>query len=464
MPVYSTHPQYDEYVERWELVRNVVNSKVKQYIYNVAPDTSDNIMRNKRYKDSAQFTNFTGRTRNALVGQVFRKEMVIELPPSIEYIKDDATGQDMSLQRLAQDVTGEVLMSGRYGLLVDYPAANEGLTALEVERYNLKARIYKYNAESIINWQTTSIGGDQVLSLVVLKEDVCFVGEDGYQWQSKTQYRVLTMYDGYYVQVLYKDKEDDDPAIFEPKNARGERLTYIPFIFVGSEDNDAEIDPAPLYDIAMLNIGHLRNSADYEEMVYVTGQPSLFITTDISYEQFKEQNPQGILLGATRGYNLGQSGSAQLVQAQPTNLPDEAMKRKEEQIVMIGGRLSGQAAPNETAEAARGRHSGEVSALMIIRNNVNHALEKACEYVLDFMGSENERDQIELSINEDFFEKTLDPQKIIAKLQLYTAGIIAKTDIRDELRRYNEINPGRTDDEIDAEVANEVDLFNPLAA
>ena len=74
MSVDSTNPEYDKNVNRWELVRNVVRSDVEQYIFDVDPNDS---LRNKRYKESAKFTNLTSKTRNSLVGQVFRKESII---------------------------------------------------------------------------------------------------------------------------------------------------------------------------------------------------------------------------------------------------------------------------------------------------------------------------------------------------------------------------------------------------
>ena len=46
----------------------------------------------------------------------------------------------------------------------------------------------------------------------------------------------------------------------------------IPFQFLGSENNDTSIDDSPLYDMAEVNIGHYRNSADYEEAAYRSGE------------------------------------------------------------------------------------------------------------------------------------------------------------------------------------------------
>lgn len=455
MSVSAHHPQYNEHVLRWELVRDVVNSNVKNYIKDI--EASDRV-RNERYKDDARFTNFTGRTKNGLVGAVFRKDIMLDLPTSIEYVIADVTGNNITLERLAQEVTGEVLQAGRYGLLVDYPASEDGLTAAEVANMNLRARVNKYKAESIINWQNTIINGQHMLTLVVLKEWVDSIAEDGFTWQTEIQYRVLRLIEGVYVQQIY-NKEEKLVHEYTPRDFSGASWDVIPFVFVGSEDNDPEIDNAPLYDLAALNIGHLRNSADYEESVHVTGQPTLMLSTSMSVEEFKSSNPNGIQIGSRRGHNLGPGGNALMLQASPNQLADVAMQRKEEQAVMIGARLVMPAGTNETAEAARIKHSGENSVLAIITHNVNDAIFQCLTWIMKFMTNEEVGDNVIFEISDQFFDTTIDPQLLIAQLQLFNNGILAAADIRGSLRKAGVIEADRTDEDID----NEVLQVNPLA-
>lgn len=455
MAVNSTHPQYDSHVGRWTLVRDVVNSDVKQYIKDV--DSSDR-KRNERYKDDARLTNFTNRTKAGLVGAVFRKDVEIALPASIEYLQLDATGNKLPLEKLSQEITGEVLQAGRYGLLVDFPASEDGLTAAEVANMNLKARINKYKAESIINWQCTIENGTHMLTLVVLLETVDSIADDGFTWQQETQYRVLRLVEGVYVQELYNER-DELIHQYVPRDFAGQSWEFIPFVFVGAEDNDAEVDSSPLYDLAQLNIGHLRNSADYEESVHVTGQPTLIISTNMSGEEFKAANPNGVQIGARRGHNLGPGGTANMLQPSPNQLADVAMQRKEEQAVMTGARLVTQAGSNETAEAARIKHSGENSVLATIVQNVNHAMNQCLQWANRFMSNDVPSEEIEFNINTQFFDVTLDPQMIMAQLQLFNNGIIATQDIRHSLRKTGTIKADRTDEDIDEDVGD----INPIA-
>lgn len=451
--VSSQHPEFDANIFKWTLVRDVVNSDVVSYIKDI--ETGD-VIRNERYKDDARLTNFTSRTRNGLVGAVFAKPIEIDLPTSIDYLVDDATGNRMGLEKLAQGTLGEVLQAGRYGLLTDFPASEDGLTASEQSNLNLKARIYRYKPESIINWQSNVISGAHTLTLVVLKELVAGLEDNGFTWTSTIQYRVLRLIDGVYVQQIY-DHDEELVHEYTPRDFNGNRWTEIPFVFVGAEDNDAEVDPGPLYDLAELNIGHLRNSADYEESIHVSGQPTLMLTTSFSAESFKEANPDGIKMGSRRGYNLGESGSATMLQPNPNQLADVAMQRKEEQAVMIGARLVQPTGSNETAEAARIKHSGENSVLSTITNNVNDAINQCIRWTLTFM-DKNPEQEFTFVINKTFFDQAADAQVLIAQMQLFTNGIIASKDIRSSLRKTGLIAADRTDDDIDADIAN----TNPL--
>lgn len=448
MPVSSEHPDYIANTEKWKLVRDVVHSNVKQYIKDVDPSDP---YRSLRYKDDAQFTNFAGRTKNALVGAIFRRDPLIDLPEEVDYLIEDATGNNVPLSKLAQEITNEILQVGRVGLLTDFPNIAENLTVQQAEDLNIKSYISVYPTESIINWQEdVSLNGEKQLTLVVLKEVHCSIDElDGFKWEDKTLYRVLRLEQGTYIQYLY-DEEGEVLDVSIPTKADGTNWTQIPFEFVGSENNNTYIDNSPLYDISRLNIGHLRNSADYEESIHITGQPTLFLTTSMSIDEFKDANPDGVQIGARRGHNLGQVGKAEFLQANPNQLADQAMLRKEQQAIMIGAKLITPQATNETAEAARMRHSGETSILSVIAKNVESALTKSVQHVLNFMSLSDE-DSMRIELNDQFFDTNLDPNMIMAQIQLAEKGVITETDMRNTLRKHGVLQDNRTDSDIDSE-------------
>lgn len=420
MPVDSTHPEYDKACKKWCLVRSVVDNNAQKWIRTV--DMADPV-RSEQYKQDAILTNFTRLTKIGLTGLVFRREATIDLPPQLQYLEDDATGYNFGLEQLAQQVIGEILTTGRYGLLVDYPTENNA---------NNVARIKPYLAESIINWKYKEIGSEYKLSLLVLKECVDDTSDDGFEWVEKIQYRVLMLdKDNVYHQVIYNELGEITDG-HTPVDYHGNPLNEIPFTFVGSENNDACMDSIPLYDLAVVNLGHYRNSADYEESIFVTGQPFIVINLgETNEDEFRQANPNGIRFGSRAGLTVGMGGSAQLLQANPNQLADTAMKRKEEQAAAIGARLIAPPGGRETAEAARIRFGSQNSALYTITKNVSLAFEMCLEFVALFMMEVPQDSEFEL--NDQFYEEDADPNLIAQEIMLLQAGAMTVEEVRTNL-------------------------------
>jgi hypothetical protein len=465
MTVETHHPQYELYLPLWVQTRDSVKGSVaikdKKHKYLPVPDNNTmderkgtETMRYRQYIKRALFTNFTARTKNALLGAAFRKDPVYELPEGLEYLIDNATGDGLSLTQMAKDELSNLLETGRCGFLVDYPEAQEGLSAEEVQEYGLAASIVPYTAEQIVNWKTHNMNGRKMVGLIVLAE-LYQEDEDAFDHEEKTQYRVLRHRPEGYSQQLYRDGEPYGEEIF-PRKADGSTWDYIPFMFVGSKNNDATIDDSPLADIADVNIAHYRNSADYEESCFITGQPSLFITHSLSPEQWLEYNPMGVKLGSREGHVLGESGSATLLQASPNNLVLEAMRAKESAMVMIGARIITDRGANETAEGARIRFASENSVLGDLVHNLSEAIEMCIYWCGEFMGVP--ADDVEFKINDEFYDKSVDPQIIMSMIQLLDRDLIGEADIFDRLKAGGLIDSDRTLDM----VKEERGLANPL--
>jgi hypothetical protein len=65
-------------------------------------------------------------------------------------------------------------------------------------------------------------------------------------------------------------------------------------------------------------------------------------------------------------------------------------------------------------------------------------------------------DQVEFRLNTDFFEEGIDPQQVMADIALYDRGLVAKQDVRRNLRQAGRIDPARTDEEIDIDAADTI--------
>lgn len=443
MPVYTKHPDYNIYKEKWDLVRAIVANDAKNYIRTV--DINDSV-RSSVYREDAILTNFTRLTLNGLVGLVANKPSVIVVPKKLDYLRYDATGEGLGLERLATKILLEVLQTGRCGLLADYPKANPYLSIVDRNDAAFSARIKPYFAENILNVKCMQIGSKYIPYVIVLAEYVDSTN-DIFSWKQSCQLRVLYLdNNSIYTQAVYTEKGDLIEDEIKPRDANGNYFNEIPFQFVGSENNDSTYDPIPLYDTAILNLGHYRNSADYEESVFLCGQPMAVVNIgDTDEEQFKVANQGAVKFGSRRMLVLANGGSATLLQAQPNQLADAAMKRKEEQAIAIGARFIMPAGGRETAEAAKIRYSSQNSALGIVVTNTSDALENVLKYVARFENVNSNK--IKFRLNTQFYDESADPNLIAQQMLLLDKGVIGKQELRDYGRKTGFIQ--RSDNELD---------------
>jgi len=472
MPVNDKHKQYNANIFKWRLVRDccegaaaikkarrasttssaTLNSEPGS-LYLPVPNASDNSAENReryqQYLTRANYVNFTGHTKEALAGMVFLKDMTYELPLSIAEMAEDINGKGESIESVAKRSLDEVLTAGRQGLLTDYPELPPNLSRAQTA--GITPFFTFYTAESVINWKVKNVNGRSVLCMVVLREEY-EKPIDEFSSECKDMYRVLMLNeDGVYIQRLYNEDgellviDDEGNTDIIPRTATGSVWFEIPFIFIGATNNDATPDKAPLYDLAEVNIAHYRNSADYEESCFLVGQPTP-VFAGLTQAWVDDVFKGRVELGSRAAIALPEGGSATLLQAAPNQLPAIAMTSKEKQMTQIGAKIITDSGGVETAEAAKIRFAGQNSKLSSIVTNIEEAYETALEWALMFAGGTGE---VELKINRDYYDKTIDPALIMAKIQLIDRGVITVNDMRDYLRKSGDIDADRTDDDID---------------
>lgn len=456
MGVASEHIDFTATKTKRRLMRDAIGGedKVKAldirktYLPGFDDDPDDT--RYNKYIARAIYSNYTGRTLNKTIGAIFRKESTVELPTNIEYMLEDCTGEGQSLEQFAKDVSRETLAVGRVGLLVDYPQKEEELDAEQIKIKNLKARFKVYTDENFYNWKSKFVNGKEVLTQIRLIE--YFEKElDEFTVEKQKRYRVLDLDEaGIYRQRLYDQHENQIGNDIYPLNYKKQKWTVIPFVIIGAENNGTKRGTFPFYDLAVINLGHYRNSADYEDGLHIHGQGTLTVDPgETTAEQFKAQNGEVIKLGARRAIVTGKGGKASLLQMEANAPALEAMKEKQEQMSAFGVSVFDAGGPQQTAEEARIKASSESSVLYTAIGNISEGIEKGLEFACEFMNADP--NQVEFSLNRELFPETMTSEEASMLQLLKDNGIIALSDVRARLRQTNIIDPARTDEEIDSE-------------
>lgn len=429
---------------------DAVKKRGTRYLPN--PDTDVKSEKSKlryaTYLQRAVFYNVAEVTQNGLVGQVFLRDPIAKIPALLEPVDIDATGSGVPLQQLAYMATNYAVAYGRLGLFVDYPAVNiiadgdplENENAFpaskaDIEQGDVRPTIRVITPWDCVNYRVVRRGAKLILSLVVFREDI-LESDDGFEqrWR-RDQYRVLRLDDetGLYINEIYNAKMAVGPTEqYFPTDATGKRLSEIPFTFIGAINNDPVPDKPPMQDLVNLNLAHYRNSGDYEESVYFTGQATPVIT-GVTEEWVTKVLGGSLNLGSRGGISLPVGGDAKLLQAEGNMLAKEAMDQKEAQMLALGAKLTEGSQVERTATEADYDNIAETSMLSTIAKNVGNGFEFALKKAAMFVGAAP--DSISYKLNTEFDLVNLSPEERKALIGEWTAGLIAFEEARDNLRR-----------------------------
>ena len=440
-----TRPEYKTAAPQWELVRAVCRGgeEVKSYLPELEEKESERKKkRNKDYQDRAVFYPITGNTRNGMIGMAFKKDPLITVTEKLSCLKDDADGAGSSIYQLAQSSLESILEVGRHGLYVDYNSDSK------------LPYIFQYQAEDIINWRADRINGRTILTLVVLREMV--EEEDGFGFKDTIQYRVLAIEDGKFICRVYRKPAGSSVyqihSEYIPERAGNGAWDEIPFTFIGAQNNDHTIDEAPLLGLAKINLGHYRNSADYEDSVFFCGQVQPYIGG--LNEQWRDWlQEKGVMVGSRSPILLPDKGSYGYVQAQPNMLAKEAMDSKRDYMVALGAQLVSADSKVKTIIQSVGEQSAQTSILSICCSNVSDAFSKALIWCAEYLGLDTKDTSFE--INKDLVNHIADSSMIREIVAAWQSGATRKSDLVRSLQKYDVIDPADDVDMVVDELNNQ---------
>lgn len=449
------HPAAAKLFPEYKLISDVIEGEVSvkkagiEYLPKPGEDVEEDITAlNKRYanyKKRAVFYNVARQTLGGLIGQVFLREPILKVSDRLSKLVENANGEGTSLIQQSKKALTYCLAYSRCGIFVDFPKVEGGLSVKEIEDGTIRPTLHVYSPQEIYNWRTEEIGAEDVLTLIVLKESYQLY-DDGFETKYAPQFRVLRLVNGQYVHEIWREENIDvsfqsnipvekrdyvKREVYYPVDNSGERLTRIPFFFCGSLNNDPHPDNPNFYDICSLNIAHYRNSADYEEACYMTGQPTL-VMTGLSENWVKEVLQNKIRLGSRGGLPLPEKATADLLQMKENTVLFESMKHKEKQMVALGAKLVENKEVQRTATETTLEVASENSVLGSVTKNVSSVLTKALQFAGEWIGISEEQS---IELNTEFEINKMSPEQRRETIEEWLAGAITFKEMRHILRK-----------------------------
>ena len=436
MSITDRNLAYEAFAPIWSRIRDALAGgdeiKAKSQAYLPKPEGQTGSAY-EAYKTRARWYDVPDRTRRGLLGSIFRKEPIVNAPERLRNALDDLSTTGLAFRTFARQITGEVLAVGRHGILVDLPG----------ERPAGSMPLWAgYHAERIEDWSQHRVEGRFVTDRVKLSEPdpTSLIGED--------QFRELILTDGFYEVRIWRRAGKGDWAIVERHLPMrdGRRLDFIPFVFVGVDDLDPDIEKPPLLGLVDETIGHYQLSADYRQSLFLTGQPTPWL---IGFAE--DEKPSQIGSGALWASRNPEARVGMLeFQGAGLEAIRQAMLDSEARMVLLGARFfERQKQGAETAEAHRLRFSADGATLTTIAETVGEGLTQALRWTAEWSGLPSI--DVSVQMNQDFLPDSLGAQELIALLELWQGGAIGHEDVVATLKRVEVVAPGRNAEEIRAE-------------
>jgi hypothetical protein len=429
MPVDTKRKDVADIMPKWQRLRDCFDGRdavLKAGEKYVPSLPSKDATENEAYRKRGNFYNAVQRTTNGMTGAVFQDAPDVEFPDAIKTYLDDVTLTNIPFEMFAQETGREVILMARYGVLVDMPVVTPGVT--EQRPY-----LVGYKAEDIINWRTERIDGREILVFLVLKECVEEIDpKDTFGVVVCTRYRVLSLSGGVCTVQMYKEEEPNSNKYVEDGSAivlmrRGTGLDFIPFVFICAKNATPDLENPPLIDLADVNLGHWRNSIDYEYGLHLVALPTPWVSGS--------KNPDGgkvpMKMGPSVVWELDLQGQAGMLEFSGKGLGaiNDAMEEKKKQMAVLGGRLlEDPSQVQETASAVRMRHVGEHATLSTITQSMEVGLTLTLQIMSWWAGTADkpiDQTDVGVELNKEFLNIKATAQEIVAALQSLQAGEIS---------------------------------------
>lgn len=373
------------------------------------------------YCQRATYYNMCGRTITALTGTLFKRNPVLNGDFTLEDFQTVGR-KNTDLLTFMKETGGQQFAVGRYGVLADMDGEGN-------EPY-----LVGYIAENIIDWETETIEGREVLTRMVLRETHIQRDDPKSQRKYHAAYRVLELIQNggvweYRQDFFVNDTGNADfvdehraPGFPMYPNRKGKRFDRIPFVIFGGNTNEFGCEKPPILDIVTLNLSHYRSYAHLEHGRFFTGFPIYYVPTP----------------GDTKAeYTLGPSV---VWEVQPNEKPgllefngqglkflESALEMKEAQAASLGGRMVGVTTQSvsESDNQVQMKEKNERALLQNVAYVQDTGFTTLCRIILWWRGESDAKvAAFDIETNKDFLLENIGARELRAISAMYRDGHI----------------------------------------
>jgi len=421
MAIESTHEQYDEAVEGWELVKDCIagSRRIKDrgetYLPKLNGQSQDEY---ESYKKRGNFFNGTATACSAQTGLITRKQPEVETEIGDEWLADvDLQGN--SLQTYLAALAMVISSTGRAATVVDWSEAEN------------RPYFSFYNEIDILDWHTSRIKGLNKLDMLKVRQQNDELEDDGITTRSYEEIRVFRLEDEKLIIEVYRRSEEEKGKLELQEtitpSRKGKPLDEIPVSFHGSSNTKPDVGAIPLEDIAQINASHYRTSVDLEHARHIAALPTPYATgitsNNAEYrlgtdKAWVAEDPQ-----ATFGFlEFTGAGLSELT---------KALEEKEKQMSALGARLLFAGSRDaEAYETVQLRASADTASLGSMSSAISASMTRAMAMAAWWSkgGTNRVKDFTEknfIVMSQDYVTSGMPPERITAMVSALQMGAIS---------------------------------------
>jgi len=431
--VAKTSLTYDEGALRRELPRTLMGGTVamraagEKYLPKHPVESSDAY--ESRLQNAFLYNAFE-MTITAQAAKFFGEpvELKEDVPPELQKLCENIDGEGRALTPFCIDMVKEAFVDGISFVLVDFPnAAAEGAATM-ADQKRIGARPYwvLVLAENVIGWRDSNVGGQQIPTLVRIKENVAVPeGEYG----EKISERIRELRPGSW-RVWEKQKDAANPitgvkwVVIEEGSTS---LSYIPLVpFYACRKAFFDGSP-PLRALAEMNQEHWISLSEQKRALS-------FARFDMLVISGVEDSGTGVEIGPNKVLVLPTGGTASTVTQGGQGLESgrKDLGDIEQRMQTAGLELRVENAGQTTATAAAIDSSETNAGLRAVAKGLEDAIEICLQISADFLSIKAGGGTVEIA---DAFGGNEIEGTALDITTLNTAGIISKPTAWSELKR-----------------------------
>lgn len=434
-------PERDEKRKRWQRNRDhcagvdAVKEAGESYLPKPDDEMTDEQYAN--YQRLVEYFPAAARTLKSFIGLAFRKSPVLKAPKVVEDHAWAVTAKGQSVEFVSRWAMREFTMLNDGGLLVDYPERPSYLSKAQAEKLGLRPVVSCYAAESIREYTTAAVGGEQRPIRVRLLE-------------TPNRVRKLELVEGIYTVTIFEKTGD----VWEIKSTTtpfkaGKTFDYIPFVTLSDEtDEGAQMD-----DLCANNATHYALKGELAVGLKWIVAP-IRVVSGVDKDVTLSVKPGSVW----RFEN--EKAKSEFDEYKGDGIPHfmTEIEKVEEHMSAIGSRmLDSPKAAAEKSETLARRQAGENSILAMTTKHVASRVERAMEFFADWLGVDPK--SVSFVISTDFIPLSADPQMVGQMSNMQRAGQITKRELFEFNQRNELINDAVTFeqhiDELEAETVDQ---------